>query len=185
MDKIFNIDMTTEEALFKIFEPKAGEDYEEMDDYEGFEYYEDIEYLMHLDCIYKTTRVSPKNKRAKRRKNTAKEKNRRRNVGTSYAQNPYRGKPGSYFHEWRLWEQGYRNEIKEKDMKKSILEIRKDFIGNVVHETEMNDEEQTANEMSLSWEDYFHEGDYDLAMLSLLNEYPLEEIIEALRSLKK
>lgn len=185
MDKIFDIDMTTEEALSKIFESETKDDYEEMDDYEGFEYYEDIEYLMHLDYIYKKTRVSPKNRRAKRRKNTAKEKNRRRNVGTAYAQNPYRGKPGSYFHEWHLWDLGFKNENLEKEKRRTILEIRKDFIGNVVHETEMNEEEQTANEMSLSWEDYFREGDYDLAILSLLNEYPIEEIIEALRSLNK
>ena len=64
--------------------------------------------------------ISSKNLRAKRRKENAKEKNCRRELGTRYAKNPYRGKPGDYRHQHHLHERYGKFEKIEKDRRKAF-----------------------------------------------------------------
>lgn len=132
-----------------------------------------------------TVRLTDKQKRAKRRKENAKEKNCRRKMGTMNG-NPYRGKPGDYYREMRMLDSyGLDGKLK-KEYEKENHENR-EFLGKVTKEEQV--EEGFTTEILIVPEEKqtlvqcFEAGDYELLGLYLENMYPKEKVIEALKAL--
>lgn len=132
-----------------------------------------------------TVRLTDKQKRAKRRKENAKEKNCRRKMGTMNG-NPYRGKPGDYYREMRMLDSyGLDGKIK-KEYERENQENR-EFLGKVTKEEQV-DEVSTTEIFIVPKNKYtlvqcFESGDYDLLGLYLENEFPREKVIEVLKAL--
>lgn len=176
-DFLLAIMMDSEDADFKIFET-------------------DEELVEHIKAgKIATVRLTDKQKRAKRRKENAKEKKCRRKMGTMNG-NPYRGKPGNYYREMRMLDSyGLDGKIK-KEYKKENQENR-EFLGKVTKEEQVNEVPMTENladegstteipivpENNYTLVQCFESGDYEMLGIYLANEFPREKVIEVLKAL--
>ena len=166
-DFLLAIMMDSEDADFKVFE--ADE-----------ELVKDIK-------AGKVTAVclTDKEKRAKRRKTKAKEKNNRRKMGTMNG-NPYRGKPGDYYREMRMLDSYGLDGKMKKEYEKENHENR-EFLGKVPKDEQVDEGSTTeiliVPENKLTLVQCFEAGDYELLGLYLDNMYPREKVIEALNAL--
>ena len=126
--------------------------------------------------------ISSKNRRSKRRKANAKEKNYRRKIGTKYSDNPYRGNPGDYMHEYRLYERGNRSEKEKRDERRIVsAEMHELFATEEIVDNVINLE----NNEEISLIECFVNGDWELFMILLENKYPKDKVIEVLKTLEE
>ena len=125
-------------------------------------------------------KISSKNIRAKRRKANAKEKNCRRKLGTEHTDNPYRGKPGDYYHNDHLWERQGLARKDEAERRDELLKAKNEFLGEVKKELPEEERKECITSQLLSWDESFFDSQLDESIAMLLNKYSKKEILEAL-----
>ena len=154
---------------------------------------EAMQKILEADEIIAVKKISAKDcsgkqLRAKRRKTEAKAKNKRRKLGTANG-NPYRGKPGDFYRQERLYNNfGMDHIIKEESEK--IKAENREFLGKVIKDEQLDEDYATekilnAPEEKQTLVQCFESGDYELLGLYLENTYPRHKVIEALSALEK
>ena len=129
-------------------------------------------------------KVFAKGLRAKRRKANAKEKNCRRKLGTRYGDNPYRGKPGDYIHDYHLYERHGKLDKLEHDRKK----LEKEYEFEVERNTENIEDlipETIYESDKLTLVECVEKSEWGLLLFKLINKYPRDKVIEMLKSLEE
>ena len=125
-------------------------------------------------------KLSPKYLRSKRRKANAKEKNYRRKLGTEHKSNPYRGKPGDYYHNEHLWDRHGLAKKDEAERRIELIKAKNAFLGEVEKELTEEERRECVILQLLAWDESFFDSQLDEFIAMLLNKYSKNQILDAL-----